>query len=123
MSNDEAALLAAFDALDTACEGTDVKAIIDLFIDDAGATFWGSALEEEGLGPAGVRDLAAFIASASGSFRMDWHNRRVRVDGDVAWVNAVGTAEWDPGDGSVRRRSVAAPATSAATVKASTAST
>jgi hypothetical protein len=41
--SDRQVVLAAFDALDAACEGDDADAIIDLFVDDADATFWARA--------------------------------------------------------------------------------
>ena len=97
------AVLTAFEALDRASDGGgDADAIVHLFTDDAQVTFWGSAEPEEAVGPAGLRALADAIAQAPGSFVVTWHERRVTVEGDVAWVNASGTAAWDPGTGVVK---------------------
>lgn len=97
----ELAVLSAFDALDVALAGTDPEAIVELFASDPDVTFWGSALAEQAVGRAELRALASVIAAAPGSFTVDWSERQVTIERDVAWVNAAGSATWDQGDGRV----------------------
>lgn len=58
---DEQAVLDAFDALNDACEGSRPDAIVDLFTGEADTTFWGSAVDEEAVGPRELPALADAI--------------------------------------------------------------
>jgi uncharacterized protein (TIGR02246 family) len=91
---DEEAVLAAMDALDAALDRQDPDAVAALFIDDPAATFWGSAVSEEALGRDDIRTLLG-PSGSSETFRLTYHDRRVTTNGDVAWVNASGTATWE----------------------------
>ena len=82
------------DALDEALDGQDPEAVTALFTDDPAATFWGSATSEEALGRDDIRTLLGSSGS-SGTFRLTYHDRRVTTRGDVAWVNASGSATWE----------------------------
>lgn len=94
MTPDDEALLAAMDALDEALDGQDAEAVAALFTDDPAATFWRSATSEEALGRDNIRALLGSSGS-SGTFRLTYHDRRVPTHGDVAWVNASGSATWE----------------------------
>jgi uncharacterized protein (TIGR02246 family) len=89
-----AAVLAAMDALDTALDRHDPDAVAAMFIDDHAVTFWGSAISEEAVGREGIRALLT-SAGSSGTFSLTYDDRRVTIRGDVAWVNASGTATWE----------------------------
>jgi ketosteroid isomerase-like protein len=99
---DETAVLAAFDALDGAFARGDVEAIVAAFVHDPDLTLWRSAEAEHAIGPAELRDFAAWAAGLSGVFTIAYDERRVRVVGDVAWINASGTATWDGGAGTIK---------------------
>lgn len=99
MSGDEEPIFAALDALDHALEWRDVAAAVSCFVDDDDVTFWGSAKPERAVGQAELRRLLEWICFHPGTFAMAFDARRVRVAGDIAWVNDEGTATWDPGDG------------------------
>lgn len=94
MTPDEEAVFAAMDALDEALRRQDPEAVTALFTDDPAATFWGSATSEEALGRDDIRTLLGSSGS-SGTFRLTYHDRRVTTHGDVAWVNASGSATWE----------------------------
>ncbi len=96
---DAEAVSDAFDALDGACESVDPPTLVELFVPDDDATFWGSAISEAAVGPERLAVVAAALAAAPGSFRIMWTERRVTVVGDTGWVNAEGIAQWDRGDG------------------------
>jgi len=100
---DETAVLAAFDALDDAFVRGDVEAVVAGFVKDADLTLWRSAEAEHAVGPAELRAFASWAAGLSGVFTVDYEERRVRVEGDVAWINASGTATWDDGVGTTKQ--------------------
>ena len=102
--SEEADVIAAFEALDVAFERRDIDAIMGLFTDDADITMWGSALPERAVGREELRVLLSRLLEAfpTSSFRLEYSERRVHVIGDITWVNAAGTATWDPGDGTIR---------------------
>ena len=80
-----------FDALfAAACVDRDPNAAAALFADD-GLSFSGSDLAERATNRAELLALLHAIASSPNTLRFAWTERRVHVDGDVAWVNAVGT--------------------------------
>lgn len=103
MGSDEDAVLRAFDDLDRACSGTDPDVIVRLFTADPDITFWGSAEAEQAVGTVELQALAETIANAPGSFSIEWHERRVVIEGDTAWVNASGVARWDRGTGDIQQ--------------------
>ncbi len=103
MTDDERQVLAAFDDLDRALERRDRAAVEALWVTDEDLTFWGSAAPEAAVGPAGLRGLLDLLDAVPGSFALTWSARRLRVSGDVAWVNAEGVATWErPGEGVAR---------------------
>jgi ketosteroid isomerase-like protein len=87
-----AEVLAAFDALDRAFERNDLDAIRSLCLE--GLEFLGSASAEQ----AGTLDelVALFrrFEGDLGTFTVRWAERRVRLEGDTAWVVAAGEATW-----------------------------
>ena len=91
-----------FLALDEAFAAGDVDAVADRFTDDDDLTLWRSALEEHAVGPAELRAFVRRMASLSGSFTIRYETHRIRVVGDVAWINAEGTGTWDDGAGTVK---------------------
>ncbi len=55
------------------------------------------------MGRDGLRELLDLLDAVSRSFTLTWAARRVRVSGDVAWVNAEGVATWErPGERAAR---------------------
>ena len=92
----------AFLDLDEAFAASDVARVAAGFTDDDDLTLWRSALEEHAVGPAELREFVTRMAALPGSFTIRYDAHRVRVDGDVAWINAEGTATWDDGAGTVK---------------------
>ena len=81
-----------FDALFTAaCIDRDHTAAAALFADD-GISFSGSDLAERATNKAELLALLSDIAASPNALRFAWTEKRAHVEGDVAWVNAVGTA-------------------------------
>lgn len=95
MTDDERQVLAAFDDLDRALERRDRVTFEALWVTDDDLTFWGSAAPEAAVGRDGLRELLDLLDTVPGSFTLTWAARRVRVSGDVAWVNAEGAATWE----------------------------
>jgi len=95
---DERTVWEVVDALDAAFAQRDITAALDLFVADEDIAFLGSAKQEQALGHERVRQrLEAILALpevAGGSFEIAWDERRVRIEGDVAWVVATGEATW-----------------------------
>ena len=97
MTSDErtrSEVLAAFDAMEhTLCRQRDGDAAWRLFVDEDDAVMWGSSPDEVAVGKAAIGELFASLTGAvSAPFAFRWDFRHVRVEGEVAWVNAVG--EW-----------------------------
>jgi ketosteroid isomerase-like protein len=92
----------AFLALDDAFARGEVDAVVAGFVADPDLTLWRSAQAEHAVGPEELRRFAAWMADMPGSFTIVYHDHRVRVAGDVAWINAEGTAAWDDGAGTVK---------------------
>lgn len=90
----EAEVIAAFDALELAlCRQRDGEAAWRLFVDEDDAMMWGSAPDEVAVGNAAIGKLFRELTANNGEpFQFRWDIKNVRVEGDVAWVNAVG--EW-----------------------------
>jgi uncharacterized protein (TIGR02246 family) len=92
----------SFLELDDAFAAGDVDAVVAGFTEDPDLTLWRSALEEHAVGPEELRTFVTRMASMAGSFAIRYQTHRVRVEGDVAWINAEGTARWDDGAGTVK---------------------
>jgi ketosteroid isomerase-like protein len=103
VSSDEAPILAVLDALDEALDRRDPGAVTALFVDDPAVTFWG-ATSEEAIGPESIRTiLGPLLDGTPGTFTLAYHDRRVTIHGDLAWVNASGDATWErPGRDTMR---------------------
>jgi uncharacterized protein (TIGR02246 family) len=99
VTGDEAEVLATMDALYARAAQKDAEGLIELFAEDPDITFWGSEADEQALGPDHLREFMAELCASPTSFEFRWQDRRVRIEGDVAWVNAVGTCEWSTPDG------------------------
>ena len=92
----------AFLALDEAFARGDVEAVLAGFVADDDLTLWRSAEAEHAVGPEELRRFTDWMAEQPGSFTIRYADHRVRVDGDVAWVNAEGIGTWDDGAGTVK---------------------
>jgi uncharacterized protein (TIGR02246 family) len=97
--SDREDVIAVFEAFDTALKRRDVDGIADLFADDPDVELWGSALPERAVGKLEIRGLLDRLFSALPESSVDriFEEPRVHVSGDVAWVNAVGSARWESG--------------------------
>lgn len=93
----------AFLALDDAFTRGDGEAVLAGFVDDPDLTLWRSSEVERAVGPEELRTFTAWIAGLPGSFTIDYDERRVHVEGDVAWLNAAGTGIWDDGAGTTKQ--------------------
>ena len=93
----------AFLALDDAFARGDVEAVMAGFVDDPDLTLWRSSEVERAVGPDELRTFTSWMAGLPGSFTIAYDEHRVHVEGDVAWLNAAGTGEWDDGTGTVRQ--------------------
>lgn len=91
-----------FLALDEAFARGDVEAVAAGFVQDEDLTLWRSAEAEHALGPGELRRFTEWMASVPGSFTIAYTGHRVRVEGDVAWINAEGIGTWDDGAGTVK---------------------
>lgn len=90
----ETGVLATFDGLyAAACEARDADAMVGLFVSDDDLSWWGSGESEQFVGPDKLRVFADEITRFEGSLRFVWHQRQVRIEGDTAWVNALGQLE------------------------------
>jgi len=93
---------ASFLALDDAFARGDVDAVVARFVPDHDLTLWRSAEAEHAVGPEELRRFVEWMTGLAGSFTIAYTEHRVRVEGDVAWVNAQGDATWDDGAGTVK---------------------
>ena len=81
----------AFDALFiAACTDRDPATAAALFADD-GLSFSGSDLAERATTKTELLALLSAIAASPDALRFTWTEKRAHVEGDVAWVNAVGS--------------------------------
>jgi ketosteroid isomerase-like protein len=88
--------LAVFDALFRhVCEERDAVAAFALWAEDDDVTLFGSEQGDTARGPAELRTHMEAIASANATIRFAWTDKRVHVEGDVAWVTASGTLAVD----------------------------
>jgi ketosteroid isomerase-like protein len=94
---DALAALGTFDALyDAATRRRDGDAAAALFAGDRDVTMWGSDEAERAVGPEAVAQMLRGIAASGSDLDFRWSERRVRVEGDVAWVNARGDVRGGP---------------------------
>jgi ketosteroid isomerase-like protein len=91
-----------FLALDDAFARGDVDAVMGGFVLDDDLTLWRSAEAEHAVGPLELRRFTEWMATLPGSFTIAYTDHRVRVEGDVAWLNAEGVGTWDDGAGTVK---------------------
>ena len=89
-------VLAAFDDLFAALlERGDADEAVSLFADED-IVFWGSGREEQALDRAALAQLFGAIAQIGDALSFDWSVRRVSVEGDAAWVSAIGSYRYAP---------------------------
>lgn len=77
------------------CAERDVEAAFALWAGDEDVSLFGSEETDTAVGPAAVRAHLAAIAAAQAEISFAWHQHRVHVEGDAAWVNAAGTLTVD----------------------------
>jgi ketosteroid isomerase-like protein len=77
------------------CEERDAAAAFALWAEDDDVTLFGSEQADTSRGPAELRVHLGAIAGASATIRFAWNDKRVRVEGNVAWVTASGTLTVD----------------------------
>jgi ketosteroid isomerase-like protein len=88
--------LAVFEALFRhVCEERDPAAAFALWAEDDDVTLFGSEQGDTARGPAELRMHMEAIAGAKATIRFAWTDKRVHVEGDVAWVTATGTLSVD----------------------------
>ncbi len=89
-------MLAAFDALFGALlKRGDADEAMSLFADDD-VVFWGSGSEEQALDRAALAQLFGAITRIGDALSFHWSVLRVTVEGDAAWVSAVGDYRYAP---------------------------
>jgi ketosteroid isomerase-like protein len=74
----------------------DVDSFMALWADDDDVAMWGSELDERAEGRERIRALGEALASWPEQLTFTWDDTFVRVEGDVAWVNAVGAINGSP---------------------------
>jgi anti-sigma B factor antagonist len=100
---DEVELLAMFDALYAAAtQARDAEAAMRLFAEDADITMCGFDEPEQAIGTTAVGELVGSIVESESAIAFRWSSRRVHVETDVAWVNAVGEFALELADGGER---------------------
>jgi ketosteroid isomerase-like protein len=77
------------------CEERDAASAFALWAEDDDVTLFGSEQADTARGPAELRVHIDAIAGASATIRFAWNDKRVHVEGDVAWVTASGTLTVD----------------------------
>jgi ketosteroid isomerase-like protein len=88
--------LAVFDALFRhVYDERDAAAAFALWAEDDDITLFGSEVADTARGPAEVRAHMGAIAGSAATIRFAWDDKRVHVEGDVAWVTARGTLSVD----------------------------
>jgi ketosteroid isomerase-like protein len=88
--------LAVFDALfRRLCDERDAAAAYALWAGDEDLTLFGSEQADTARGPAELRAHLEAIAGSSSTIHFAWSDKRVHVEGDVAWVTARGTVAVD----------------------------
>jgi len=90
--SDERDLLVAFEGFyEAECRDRDPEAALVLWADDDDVTLFGSDGADTAFGPAELRSHLGAIAGFPADIAFAWGERRVRIEGDVAWVAAQGT--------------------------------
>jgi ketosteroid isomerase-like protein len=78
------------------CEERDAVAAFALWAEDDDVTLFGSERADTARGPpAALRAHMEAIAGSAATIRFAWDDKRVHVEGDVAWVTASGTLTVD----------------------------
>ncbi len=77
------------------CEEREAAAAFAVWAGDDDITLFGPEQVGTARGPAELRAHMEAIAGATATIRFDWTDRRVHVEGDVAWVTASGTLSVD----------------------------
>jgi len=77
------------------CDERAADAAWALWATDDDVTLFGSERSDTARGPGEVRRHLEAIAASAATIRFDWDERRVHVEGDVAWVTASGTLTVD----------------------------
>jgi ketosteroid isomerase-like protein len=96
MSPEELRVLDSFESLYRAlCADRDADIALALWADDDDITIFGSEASDTAVGPADVRTHLEAIAASARTIAFRWFEPRVRIEGDVAWVNASGTLSVD----------------------------
>jgi ketosteroid isomerase-like protein len=85
-----------------ACSARDADAAFGLWAGDDDITMWGSDEDERAFGQEEVRALVEAVTSSPSELAFEWEDKELRVEGDVAWVNARGTL-WVNGESSPYR--------------------
>lgn len=89
-------VLAAFDALFAALlTRGDAHEAVGLFADED-VVFWGSGRAEQVSGREALAELFGRIVEIGDALRFDWTERQVRVEGEAAWVSAIGDYSYAP---------------------------
>jgi ketosteroid isomerase-like protein len=96
-------VIAAFDGLyEALLKRGDPEDAVSLFA-DGDVVFWGSGREEQALGRPALTELFGAIAEIGHTLSFDWSHRQVGVEGDAAWVSAIGHFTHTPADGPPQR--------------------
>ena len=89
-------VLATFDGLfEALLKRADADEAMDLFADDE-VVFWGSGREEQAFGLPALAQLFAAIAQIGDALSFEWSRREVNVEGETAWVSAIGDYSYAP---------------------------
>jgi uncharacterized protein (TIGR02246 family) len=89
-------VLASFDALFAALlEHGDADEAMALFADED-VLFLGSGRAEQALGREALARLFAEIVEIGDALTFEWAHRQLQVEGDAAWVSAIGTYRYAP---------------------------
>ena len=89
-------VLAAFDSLfDALLKRGDAEEAVSLFADED-VVFWGSGREEQALDRTALARLFGAITQIGEALSFEWSTRRVTVEGDAAWVSAIGDYRYAP---------------------------
>jgi ketosteroid isomerase-like protein len=91
-----AEVLATFDALyEALLKRGDADEAVALFADDD-VVFWGSGRAEQAFDRRALAELFGQIAEIGDALSFEWAERQLHVEGDAAWVSAIGTYSHAP---------------------------
>jgi ketosteroid isomerase-like protein len=89
-------VLGAFDALFAALlTHADADEAVSMFADDD-VVFWGSGRAEQAFGRQALAELFGRIVEIGEALSFEWAERHVQVEGDAAWVSAIGDYRYAP---------------------------